>query len=375
MKIEQQLFSPVTGWSKSVGSLDGHQPQIVLAFAPRYLLQDSFVLASLAARHPASVLLASSTSGEIGQHSVSDDVIVVTALAFEATRLTSAAISVRTQLESRAAGAQLAHRLRGPGLTHVLVISDGQLVNGTELARGFNENLPPGVTLTGGLAGDGDRFDTTLVGLNETPVSGRIAAIAFHGSKLKVGFGSSGGWTPSGSAHVATSTAGNILFELDGGPALDVYKQHLGERASGLPAAALCFPLCVAAPGAPAVVRTILAVDESTRSMVFAGDIPAGSHVRFMQASHADLINGAATAATRAHLAPPADLALCISCVGRRLVLGPHTGKEIANVRTVLGPRPVLAGFYSYGELAPAGNHTACQLHNQTMTVTTFRED
>lgn len=375
MKVEQQLFSPATGWRFNAGGLAGQHPQLVLVFGPRSLIGETGLLARLQARFPGSLLIISSTAGEITNDAVSEDVIAATAVAFASTRVACAATSVRTQFESRAAGSQLAQRLHGPGLTHVFVISDGQLVNGTELARGFNENLPRGVTLTGGLAGDGERFDTTLVGLNEPPVPGRIAALAFYGHQLTVGFGSSGGWTPFGPEHLATSTVGNILFHLDGYPALDLYKQHLGERASALPAAALCFPLCVTPVGEPSVVRTILAVDEITHSMVFAGDIPTGSRVRFMQASHTDLIGGAATAATQARLDPPAGLALCISCVGRRIVLGPRTAEETASVRGILGPAPLLAGFYSYGELAPAGSDTSCQLHNQTMTITTLRED
>lgn len=374
MKLEQQLYSPATGWRRNAGNLAGHHPQIIFAFGPRPILDSTDLFEAMRSMHPGAAVVLSSTAGEITNDAVSSDVVAATMVAFEATRITTAATSVRTQFESYAAGRQLAHRLRGPGFRHVLVISDGQLVNGTDLARGFNEHLPAGVTLTGGLAGDGERFDTTLVGLNEKPVSGRIAAVGFYGQQLRVGFGSSGGWTPFGTDHIATSTAGNILFKLDGQPALDLYRQHLGERAAALPAAALCFPLCVTPIGQPSVVRTILAIDQSTNSMVFAGDIPTGSHVRFMRASDADLIAGAAAAAQQARIDPVAELAICISCVGRRIVLGARTGEETASVRRVLGPEPLLAGFYSYGELAPADCETECQLHNQTMTVTTLAE-
>ncbi|MBX7116491.1 MAG: FIST C-terminal domain-containing protein, partial [Myxococcaceae bacterium] len=62
------------------------------------------------------------------------------------------------------------------------------------------------------------------------------------------------------------------------------------------------------------------------------------------------------------------------SCVGRRSVLKQRTEEETEAVREVLGPKPVLTGFYSYGELAPVTRGARCQLHNQTMTVTTFSE-
>lgn len=379
MITEQLLHEPSTSWRPHAGGLKEQPAHLVLAFGPRTTLEAPDVLTTLHDRYPRAAIVLSSTAGEITNAGVSGDALTATAIAFASTRIACAATTVRTQFESRAAGAQLAQRLRGPGLRHVLVFSDGQLVNGTELAHGFNERLPAGVTLTGGLAGDGERFDTTLVGLNEKPLPGRIAAVGLYGQRLRVGSGSSGGWAPFGGSYTVTAATGNIVFTLDGQPALDLYKQHLGQRAAALPAAAvpaaaLSFPLCVTPAGQPSVVRSVLAVDESTSSMLFAGDVPTGSLVRFMCASDSDLIAGAAAAASQARLEPAAELALCISCVGRRIVLGPRTGEEIAQVRHVLGPTPLIAGFYSYGELAPSGSDTECQLHNQTMTITTFSE-
>jgi hypothetical protein len=376
MKLEQQLLDPALRWQPRGGSLHGLHPQLVLALGGRRLLEQPATLAALQHAYPGARLVMASTSGEILDTAITDDHVAVTAFAFERSHVSGAAISVRSQFESREAGRTLAMRLRGHGLCHVLVFSDGQLVNGTALADGFNEILPAGVTLTGGLAGDGTHFERTAVGLDELPTSGRIVALGLYGPCLQVGCGSSGGWSPDGIEHMVTAAEGNILFQLDGQPALDLYRGHLGEsQAAALPASGLRFPFSVAPGGtAPAVVRTVLAVDESTRSMVFAGDVPCGSHVRFMQASHEDLIAGAEQAARQARLGSATELALCVSCVGRRLVLGPRTGEELAKVRSILGPAALLTGFYSYGELAPAGAGHGCQLHNQTMTITTLRE-
>jgi hypothetical protein len=375
MKIEQRLFSARAGWNAPVGNLDGLHPQFALVFAGRSLLENPAVLDELRSIHGGTRLIIASTSGEITDTAVSEDTLNVTAVALEKTRIACATVMVRSQFESRAAGQELAARLNGPGLVHVFVVSDGQLVNGTELSRGFNEHLTPGVTLTGGLAGDGARFEKTLVGLDDKPCSGRIVALAFYGQNLRVGFGSSGGWKPVGTTRIATRSSGNILFELDGQPALRLYKEYLGDQAAALPASALRFPLCVTTPdGRVSVVRTILSVEELTQSMLFAGDIPTGSHISFMCASHSDLVQGAAQAAEQSRQAAPVDLAICVSCVGRRLVLGERTQDETERVRQILGPHPAVTGFYSYGELAPWGQ-SGCQLHNQTMTITTLRED
>lgn len=70
------------------------------------------------------------------------------------------------------------------------------------------------------------------------------------------------------------------------------------------------------------------------------------------------------------------DLAVLISCVGRKLVLKERTEEEVEAVRSVIGEKPAIIGFYSHGELCPtASTEKQCRLHNQTMTITTFRED
>jgi hypothetical protein len=171
---------------------------------------------------------------------------------------------------------------------------------------------------------------------------------------------------------------GNVLYELDGSSALALYKNYLGAHASELPASGLLFPLSLQVwGGAPRVVRTILAVDEEAGSLTFAGDIPVGARAQLMKANVDRLIdgaNGAASASYDAVGSVEPDLAILISCVGRRLVMKQRTEEELDAVRDVLGARTVLAGFYSYGEIAPFAKSVRCELHNQTMTITTLRE-
>jgi hypothetical protein len=120
-----------------------------------------------------------------------------------------------------------------------------------------------------------------------------------------------------------------------------------------------------------------MAIDEENQSMTFAGDMPEGGYARLMKANFDRLIDGAGDAAhaTSETLgASKPELALLISCVGRKLVLKQRVEEEVEGVRDVLGEDTVLAGFYSYGEICPHGAFTQCELHNQTMTITTFSE-
>jgi hypothetical protein len=374
MKIEQISFNPLEGWTTHHSGLDGAQPQFVLAFGGRHLLQDPVHFRQLRIRYPDARIIVTSTSGEITGTEITEDRLAVTAVALEKTRIACATLPIAAAQQSHALGCELAQMLSDPELVHIFLVADGQLTNGTELARGLGENLPSGVVLSGGLAGDGARFQKTVVGLDEPPVSGRIVALGFYGRNFKSSCGSAGGWASFGPERIVTRAEGNRLFELDGRSALALYKQYLGEQAAELPGSALRFPLSVtSADGGSEVVRTILSIDEATQSMTFAGDIPAGARVHFMRASYEDLLDGAAKAAEQAR-GHPAELVVCVSCVGRRIVLGQRTEEETEIVQEILGANAIFTGFYSYGELAPASHGDICQLHNQTMTVTAFSE-
>jgi hypothetical protein len=260
----------------------------------------------------------------------------------------------------------------------VFVLSDGLHVNGSELVEGLSEDLPADIKLTGGLAGDGDRFSSTYVVWDGVPQENVVVALGFYGRRLKVGYGSLGGWDSFGPERLITKSKGNVLYELDGQNALDLYKKYLGEHARELPASGLLFPLSIRIRNEEApVVRTILAVDEVEQSMIFAGDIPEGTYARLMKANFDRLIDGAIGAAriSRDSLeASSAELAILISCVGRKLVLKQRIEEEVEGVREVLGAKPVLTGFYSYGEISPFTPNARCELHNQTMTITTLSE-
>ena len=208
------------------------------------------------------------------------------------------------------------------------------------------------------------------------PHTNLVCAAGLYGERLSIGHGSRGGWDNFGPERLVTRAHANVLYELDGRPALELYKEYLGDLASGLPATGLLFPLALRthADDDKSLVRTILAVDEATQSMTFAGDVPTGSLVRLMRANFDRLIDGASAAAALAARPDEGEtLAIAISCVGRRLVLGERAEEEIEATLEALPAGTRQVGFYSYGEISPYGQGS-CDLHNQTMTLTTIRE-
>lgn len=377
MKVDQRTWTAAEGWRETALGGAGPGAQLVLLFGATARLGAPSALRQIREWYPEALLVGCSTAGEISGTAVCDDSLVVTAVRFLRTQVHLAQVPVGSMEESCAAGVALAKALQRPGLTQVLVLSDGLKVNGTELVRGLRANLPDSVGLTGGLAGDGPHFQHTVVCANGVPAAGLIAAVGFCGEQLHVGYGSLGGWDAFGPERRITRSRRNVLYELDGRSALALYKEYLGPHAAGLPASALRFPLALRGDEGRVLVRTVLSIDEREQSMTFAGDMPEGAYARLMKANFDRLIDGAAGAA-RAGLERLGsfrpELAVLISCVGRKLVLQQRVEEEVECVREVLGTGPVLTGFYSYGEICPSGAVTRCELHNQTMTITAFSE-
>ncbi len=373
MRARQSLWTAQQGWTgKSEGKAD-----LLLVFGGTAAVTDKSRWGDVLRRHPGAIVLGCSTGGEIHGSDVLDESLSLTSLSFDRTRLKSAEAAVANAGDSFEAGKKIGKQLAAADLKTIFVLSDGTRVNGSELIRGVRAHAGSKAVITGGLAGDGPRFGTTYVGLNDAPAPGRVAAVGFYGDAIAVGHGSAGGWDVFGPERQITRSKGNVLYELNGKPALDLYKHYLGDDAKGLPGSALLFPLKVFPPDRPneALTRTIVAVDEQERAMTFAGDMPQGYCAQLMRGNFDRLVEGAADAAHQAALPLPGDrVAILVSCIGRKLLLGQRICEEVEAVKDVFGDGTTLTGFYSYGEVSPHAATDCAELHNQTMTITVFGE-
>jgi len=351
----------------------------VLVFGNRFLLENPENQEILANHFKGSIISGCSTSGEFSGSDVAEATISITAISFEKANLLQKSVQINSFPSSKDAGKHLISSFNETDLKHLFIISDGTLVNGSQLVEGMNHVLGDAITLSGGLAGDAGLFEKTLV-LNHLGEwqEGVISAIGFYGD-VEISCGSAGGWTSFGMEKTITQSKANILYEIDGQPALEMYKNLLGDRSKELPGAALIFPLLLSAPHeSEPVVRTILGMNEADQSLTFAGDMPVGSMVRLMKSNNENLVMGAheACVAATQHLSDTPHLAILVSCVGRKLVLKDQVYREVDAIRNYFDKQKnvVVAGFYSYGEIAPYYRTMDCKLHNQTMTVTLIRE-
>jgi hypothetical protein len=380
MRVQQIIWNKRSGWTAAKEEMG--KASLVLYFGTRAGLACGTRYDELRSMFPAAHILGCSTGGQINNNDVSDDDIVAAAISFDGTRLRLCREDICDPRRSRDYGEAIGRALQSDDLAGVFVLSDGLNVNGSELVAGISKIIGPKIPLTGGLAGDGADFKETLVGGDCAPRGRTIVGIGFYGSAIRVGHGSAGGWDLFGPRRQVTKSVGNVLFELDGEPALDLYERYLGpEESKGLPGSALLFPIQVYDMQSPdsAVVRTVLAIDRETRAMTFAGDVPQGWTAQLMRGNLDRLAAGAADAArqARSRMATQESdqcLSILVSCIGRRLLMGQRTIEEVEAAGAELGPDTLRLGFYSYGEISPHAKSGLCELHNQTMTVTTLAE-
>ncbi|AUH72447.1 FIST signal transduction protein [Legionella sainthelensi] len=385
MEIKAFQFFKKKGWSlKEFPELDSANTLVLIFAAPEFYDFHEPIL-QLADFYSQSKIVGCSTAGEIFGNYLFDHSIAVVVAKFTHTTLKLAKALVNQSNESKNTGMLIAEQLKDTHLRSIFVLSDGLNVNGSELVKGLNTAKESNnLIITGGLAGDGSNFKRTWTIFNNKILDHYVVAVGFYGSKIQIGHASKGGWDIFGPIRRITRSEANILYELDYRPALQLYKEYLGEKASELPSSGLLYPLAIHDPNThddTQLVRTILAVNENEQSLVFAGDIPTGWHAQLMHANFDRLIDSAYEAGNLANnrmlsnglekLGPV--LAIDISCVGRRLLLGARTEEEIESTFSALPEGSTQIGFYSYGELSPfsVGN---CELHNQTMTITTIHE-
>lgn len=377
MKVQQRAWQQ-GAWSTAEDWLLGSAAQLVLVFGDRQQLKEVHPLDEIIQAHPNAAVVGCSTGGEILGAEQMDNSIVVTAIAFDSTRVRTSVVQSHGGEKSFDAGKQLTAELAGEDLQHMLVLSEGVHTNGNDLVKGLLTGLPRHVTLTGGLAGDATQFVQTVVIANGKASQDQVVGVGLYGKHLRIGCGSQCGWDFFGQERRVTRARGNVLYELDGEPVLAIYKQYLGRHADELPLSGLQFPLSLMSDGASeAIVRTIVGISEKDQSLTFAADISEGMIVRMMRAKLDHLLDGAADAgvATQSTLGDlQSELAILVSCIGRKLILKQRAEEELEKVASALTGQPAMTGFYSYGEIAPPLAGKRCEFHNQTMTVTAITE-
>ncbi len=352
------------------------RPELVIAFVSA-TLDPARALAGINDGLPAGVEVVGCTSyAEINSEECLSGSVTVMGLRLEG--LSFKPFCYRAErAEPHAAGAAFAREVKDFGGDLLIVFPDGLELNSTRLLLGMQSVLGQQFPIVGGIAGDDAKFEKTYQFAGREALSGAVVGVALKGPVELVSAARSG-WHPIGKTRTATRVEdGNVLLELDGEPALEIYRQFLDHRWDEMPGVGVEFPIGVVGgvPGTQKMpdeqillLRAIKGIDDRRQAIIFGGDIPQGAELRMARATRDDVIAGADAAGAEVCARMPApSLALVFDCMARKVALGARYREEVKRTFAALGPDVPKIGFHTFGELSPVQGVT--MHHDETFTI------
>ena len=354
----------------------GRAPDLVILFSSAKY-DAARVLEGIHSRLSAAVpLVGCSSYAEIDSEQALTSSIVAMGLVLEGITVRTFHVEGRG-VDSFTAGREAGLDLRGFAPDLIITFPDVLEMNATRFLLGLQDALGKDMPIVGGAPADDGAFKATYQIHGRDVMSGGAVGVALKGP-LAIVTAAKSGYTPVGATHTSTRVEdGKVVLEIDGRPALDIYRDYLGKRAAQMPAVSIEFPIGVVGgiegtqrrtDDALLLVRAIFQVDEARGALILGGDVPEGAAIRVMRATKEDVVRGADEATVMALEAMPApDLALIFSCMSRKSVLGPRFKDECRASFARLPEGLPRAGFYTFGELSPVQGTT--MHHESTYTL------
>jgi len=382
LKIDNLIWNLDKGWQFNKTEIENKENVAILfIFGTAKVMKENLFFNDIRNIYPNAILVGGSSAGTIYEDEIVDEShIIASALCFKKSKVKLAIENIHDIKDSFNIGKRLVSKLSADDLKHIIVLTDSINLNGSMLVEGLNANIDSEIPISGGILGEETKtFANAYVLANKPAQTSITIAIGFYG-EIESFYGSDSGWDDFGTERVITKSTGNIVYEIDGEPALDLYKKYLGDLADKLPASGLRFPLNIWNPdnNEKPVIRTLMAVDEVKKSLTFVSDVPQGFKAKLMKTNIDGLIDGSERAIQQTEFIPTENKSaycLAVSCIGRQLILDQLTEEELVVIDDYIGDNVELTGFYSYGEIAPFSKELKnCRFHNQTMTVTVITE-
>jgi hypothetical protein len=354
----------------------GGLPQLTLVFSSTRFA-DPQLLAAIRSVTEGAPLIGCTNAGGIGSSGLFQHSVVVIGLKGSGAGFVTG-IAYDLSKDPAEAGRRLARDLKAaePGLVRsALVFPDGLSSNGSALLRGVQDGLGARVPVIGGSAGDDFHFQKTFQYFDDQVLTDSVPGALIYG-EASIGVGVRHGWIPLGRPRQITKARGEIVYELDGRPAVAMYERYLGIKRSRLARKPLTqmtmtYPLGISREGhGDYVLRSAVKIGDKG-SLICNSELPEGSWARLMIGGYEAAIAAAEDAAREAAAAIGQSRfkgALVFSSAGRMKMLGSESQGEIDVIRNGLGGLGVrLGGFYGYGEFAPSP--AGSMFHNESVAV------
>jgi hypothetical protein len=259
------------------------------------------------------------------------------------------------------------------------IIASGWLhTDGEQIVAGIEVGTGSDSTIFGGMAGDDLALREPFVFTYGKSSTTGLVALIIDEDKISIKGIATCGWKPIGITKIITKSSGNVVYTIDGQPALDLVIKYLGltmdqesTASSTVVNLGAYYPLQLQRENAPPVMRTAMLGNIEDRSLICAGNVPQGAKVRFSLPPDFDVIDTVVEECIDLKNETEADAVIIFSCISRYLSFGVMTSEEIERVQNVWNAPMV--GFFSYGEFGKSKNGKH-EFHNNTCCVVAMKE-
>jgi hypothetical protein len=248
-------------------------------------------------------------------------------------------------------------------LTSTGMNAKGEYFDGETLVRTIEKGLGSEKIFFGGMAGDDGTFKGSYIFTQNKETDFGISALVLDANKIKVEGMAITGWKPMGISRKITKSAGNLVYEIDGKPAVEMYLKYLGKSEKSddkdfnvLQELSFHFPFLVERGDGETLVKSPLSIDHENNALVTDMEMSEGSTFWFSSPPAFEIVEEIISEATqlRNNNHSEANALLIFSCAGRHPVLGPLVSEENDGLAEVW--QAPMAGFFTYGEFGRAKN-------------------
>lgn len=347
---------------------------LILVYGSLSLLEEPLLLTNLHGAYPNALLAGCSGAGELINGEVFDNSIVYSVFEFEQTTVRQARKKITAGTDDEFdSGKALLSELLDDDLVAIMIYSEGISIDCDELIKGAREIIGDDIPLFGGLAADSNAFEYSVVLDSDGVYDDSVVAIGFYGKQFNVNSVSSI-FNQNGIEIDITASDGNIVYEINGEPASEVYEKFIPNRGDLSLSTWLFYPVLVLDNESkqPLYCRTIHDYKTENKYLLAAGSIPEGPAKVISLVDSKDIIVDANKVSKKLKN-QPGEFAFVISCAGRRAIMGDEWMNESSRIQKNIGDIPSM-GFYSFGEISINNMKSHTVLHNHSLTIVTISE-
>ncbi len=249
----------------------------------------------------------------------------------------------------------------------VAVFPDGFSSNIAEMLRGLYMNMGPSFQYIGGGAGDNLKFYKTYQFTEQGVATDAVAAAMIRGIPVNISLGH--GWESYGEPIMVTRAEGKRVYEIDGKPAFDAYKDRFeGVTIDSFSSVGMKHPLGFIDVNGHYYIRDPLSVNPDDNSINCVSEVPPNAIGNIMKGEVSQLINTARSVCINAKkTSKNPSFALICDCISRYLLMADEFEAELETFREVIGDDVPVVGALTFGEVGSVEN--APFFHNKTLVL------